>query len=230
MKGKPQRRLLSQHRSARSTYSHPLSLSGVELVSRGVFHSSSLQCSTNGDDAWMRSRVPGGNFAHLAIHLPYFDYADAAYRCNSALHRARYGRKLCCPPSTAATSRTPHAPTSAGWPLPWPCRKTCALRECREHPRSARETIRRRWRTLLQLAGILDVAAGGELIRGSLQHQQRPGVAHAPSLERCAIGALAITVVVVSLPARPVRRIDLQHRIHHLQRIFDQRIAGLANS
>ena len=76
----------------------------------------------------------------------------------------------------------------------------------------------------------IDISARGQFIGSALQGQQRPGLADSPDLERGAIGALAVAVMVVTPPARPGGGIDFQHCIDYLQRIFDQRIAGLANA
>ena len=71
---------------------------------------------------------------------------------------------------------------------------------------------------------------GRQFIVSALACEQRPHPPLSPSLKRPAVGTLPVAVPVVPVPARPLRQIRLQHRIHHLQRIDHQRIIGAAYS
>src|SRR5271168_5249441 len=52
----------------------------------------------------------------------------------------------------------------------------------------------------------------------------RPGASLSPAEKWSAVMPLPIAVVVISPPARPFGRIDLQRLVDHLQRIDDQRV------
>ena len=57
------------------------------------------------------------------------------------------------------------------------------------------------------------VSAGRQLVVAALARQQRPQPSHTPPLERRAILALPVAVVVVAVPARAGRRLCFQHRV-----------------
>ena len=68
---------------------------------------------------------------------------------------------------------------------------------------------------LRQLIG--DVrAAGGELVVGALAGQERPRAPDAGSVERSAVGVLAVSVTLIAMPRRTARRVDLERRIDDL--------------
>ncbi len=71
---------------------------------------------------------------------------------------------------------------------------------------------------------------GGQLIMRPLARQYRPRAALSPAHVRPSILPLPISIMVVAPPARPVRRIDLQRLIHHLQRVHNQRIVRPPNA
>lgn len=56
------------------------------------------------------------------------------------------------------------------------------------------------------------------------------GPALAPAFVRAAIRPLAVSVVVVAVPAGAKGRLDLEDHFHHLEGILDQRVAGLADA
>lgn len=58
----------------------------------------------------------------------------------------------------------------------------------------------------------------------SLARQQRPHAPLSPSFIGSAVLVLSVAVPVVAQPSRPLRQILLQHPVHHLQRIRNQRI------
>src|SRR5271156_4571739 len=64
----------------------------------------------------------------------------------------------------------------------------------------------------------------------SLPRQQRPGAPLAESLEGAAVMPLPIAIVVVASPAWPLRGIDLQHMIDHLESIHDHGIVRPAHA
>lgn len=74
------------------------------------------------------------------------------------------------------------------------------------------------------------ISTSGQLVVCPLARQQRPGSPDAGSQEGATVGALAVSIVVVPAPARANSRLDTQHRIHHPQRVLDERIAGSANN
>src|SRR5271157_5847908 len=57
----------------------------------------------------------------------------------------------------------------------------------------------------------IDIPSSSQLVRGPFASQQRPWSPHAPAQERGSVIALAITIMIVALPAWAFRRIDLQH-------------------
>src|SRR5262245_32216373 len=63
------------------------------------------------------------------------------------------------------------------------------------------------------------ITAGGELVMGAFTREQRPGLADTPAAKRRSVGSLAVSVVVVAVPARTCRHIDLQDRIDDPERI-----------
>ena len=62
----------------------------------------------------------------------------------------------------------------------------------------------------------------------ALAREQRPCAAHPGAVERRAVGVLSVTVMTVTLPAWPLRKIMFDHRINHRQRIDDDRIVRVA--
>src|SRR5947199_7969805 len=75
-----------------------------------------------------------------------------------------------------------------------------------------------------------NVPPGGELVMSTLSRQERPCAARTPSYVRAAIVPLAVAVVVVAAPAGAEWRLHLQHRVHHAERVLDERIPGSADS
>src|SRR5665213_4189567 len=60
----------------------------------------------------------------------------------------------------------------------------------------------------------------------ALPCQDGPRPTLSPTHIWTAVFALSIAIVVVASPTRPIRRLDLQRRIHHFPRIDDQRVVG----
>ena len=73
------------------------------------------------------------------------------------------------------------------------------------HPAIARERFHR-----LDQSPRLLFTAGGEFVMSAFAGEQRPGTTDSRSVERRAICVFAVAIVVVSMPARAVRRFDLQ--------------------
>src|SRR6185437_13947321 len=69
-----------------------------------------------------------------------------------------------------------------------------------------------------------------ELVMAALPGEERPGPAPAVAEEGSAIVPVAITVMVVAVPARPERRIDPEHGIDDLQRFLDHAIVRRAHA
>ncbi len=67
---------------------------------------------------------------------------------------------------------------------------------------------------------------GGQLVMGAFARQQRPDAPHAGPIERISIGMLAVAIIVVAVPAGPVRQIGLQQGIDHLDRVDHALIIG----
>ena len=62
-------------------------------------------------------------------------------------------------------------------------------------------------------------AAGGELVVGALAGQERPRPPDAGSVERAAVGVLAVAVTLIAMPRRTARRVDLERRVDDLDRV-----------
>src|SRR2546427_13253130 len=62
-----------------------------------------------------------------------------------------------------------------------------------------------------------------------LSSQQRPGPTLPPSLKWASIGALAVPIMVVAMPAGTKWRLDLQHGVNHAHGIGDERIVWIAD-
>src|ERR1700744_3252169 len=62
--------------------------------------------------------------------------------------------------------------------------------------------------TLDRLNGWLHIAPRGQLIMRAVADQQRPWTPFPPPLKRTAVFPLSIPVMVVAVPAWPLRRID----------------------
>src|ERR1051325_9832638 len=76
----------------------------------------------------------------------------------------------------------------------------------------------------------LRITPGSQLVVASLTRQQRPRTADTPAVIRGAILTLAEAVVIVTAPARTVRRVDLEYLINSTQRVLDQWIMGITNT
>ncbi len=74
------------------------------------------------------------------------------------------------------------------------------------------------------------VLARGERVMAALAGQQRPAAALTGAVEGAAVGVFAIAVVVVAVPDRSARRLDLQQRVDRLERVDDVRVVGAAQS
>ena len=59
-------------------------------------------------------------------------------------------------------------------------------------------------------------AAGGELVVRAFAGQERPRAPDARSVERAAVGVLAVSVTLIAMPRRTARRVDLERRIDDL--------------
>src|SRR6201996_104273 len=91
-------------------------------------------------------------------------------------------------------------------------------------PYLLRKQASRRSETLNRLNVWLHIAPRGQLIMRAFADQQWPWAPFTPPLKRTAVFPLSIPVMVVAVPAWPLRRLDFQYLIDHLQRIDDQRI------
>src|SRR5207244_5701764 len=90
-----------------------------------------------------------------------------------------------------------------------------------------REQPRRGGETLHGAKIRADVAPGGELVVSALAGEERPGPAPPPAVERPAVVALPVAIVVVPTPARAEGRLHFEHRVHHAQRILHARLTRL---
>src|ERR1039458_943500 len=76
----------------------------------------------------------------------------------------------------------------------------------------------------------INVASRRQFVGGTLARQQRPRTSHAPVVKRLAIIALPVSIMAVALPARPLRGIYLQYRVHDFQGVLDERVAGATDA
>ena len=204
---------------------------GVDVVSCTVFHSSLLQCSTNGEEACTRSKPPAGTLR----------------TCRFIFHTSITGRGL------SLRYRSATGSIRSKILLVHHRAQQFYILRVRPHQRNSRTGWRpRKYKNLSGMSGPsqicsgirpmpvvkfsmatqvrINVASRRQFVGGAFAGQQRPRPSHAPAVEGAAIIALPVAIMVVALPARAFRSIHLQHGIHDLQRILDQRIAGLADA
>src|SRR5215469_16148975 len=74
------------------------------------------------------------------------------------------------------------------------------------------------------------VPAGGEFVVAAFACQNRPATAYARSVECAAIILLAVAIVIVTTPSRPLRQIVFEHAIDNLDRVAHERIVRTANA
>ncbi len=71
-------------------------------------------------------------------------------------------------------------------------------------------------------------ASGRQLVVRALAGEKRPRAADAGPIERCAVAVFAVTVALVAVPRRPVRRVDLERRVDDRDGAHDTRIVWRA--
>ena len=74
------------------------------------------------------------------------------------------------------------------------------------------------------------VSASRQFVVPAFAGKQRPGSAAAPVHKGTAIRPLTVTVVIVTPPARALRRVDLEGLVHHAQAIDNKRVIRGENS
>ena len=74
------------------------------------------------------------------------------------------------------------------------------------------------------------IAAGRKFVVTAFAREQRPRSAAAPLHKRTAVGPLAVSIMVVTMPARAVRRVHFEDFIDNSKAIDNQRIICRENS
>src|ERR1035437_2050 len=172
----------------------------------------------------------GGDGPDLPIHLPYFDYRAWLIVAISLSHRLD---QIEYPVVHNRTQQfyilrvRPHQGNG----------RSCRSSEGQEIVRHVRP-IPNLFRNKPDAGGEIldgaqvkiDIAPRRQFVGGTLARQQRPRASHAPVVKRPAVVALPVPVMVVALPAWPLRGVDLQNGIHNFQGVLDERIASFTNA
>src|ERR1700687_4173302 len=72
--------------------------------------------------------------------------------------------------------------------------------------------------------------AGRQFVMRALSGQQRPGTPDSCAVERAAVGVFAVAVVVVTVPARPLRKLDPEPCVNEFYGVEHSRIIDGAQS